>query len=170
MIHIYYGDGKGKTTAAMGLALRAAGSGKSVVIMQFLKNDDGSGERKILETLPNVFCIPAAKNMKFVFQMTEEEKKQYRHLYEQKFLDMEDYSRECDLLILDEAIGAIDAGLITEERLIQFLDTLKEGIEVVMTGHTLKEALIERADYVTYMQKIRHPYDKGQAARKGIEW
>lgn len=174
MLHIYYGDGKGKSTAAFGLAFRAVGSGLRVLVLQFLKNDSFSGERKILETLPNVCCIPAAKNMKFVFQMTEEEKETYRHLYEEKLLALEDYCRGYDLLILDEAVSAIDAGMITEERLLEFLDLVQSegayGLEVVLTGNTPSERLLARADYVTCMKKIKHPYDRGQAARKGIEW
>ena len=85
LIHIYYGDGKGKTTAAMGQAIRAAGSGLKVLVFQFMKNNS-SNERKILEQIPNVTCLPGKTHVKFYNQMNREEKAEYRH-YNTKALD-----------------------------------------------------------------------------------
>ena len=114
LIHIYYGDGKGKTTAAMGQAIRAAGSGLKVLVFQFMKNNS-SNERKILEQIPNVTCLPGKTHVKFYNQMNREEKAEYRH-YNTKALD--EIAKFCinfDVLILDEAVCAADLGLLSED-------------------------------------------------------
>ena len=111
LVHIYYGDGKGKTTAAMGQAIRAAGSGLKVLVFQFMK-DNSSSERKALEMIPNITLLPGKRHTKFYNQMNSEEKAEYRH-YNTKALD--EIAKFCinfDVLVMDEAVCAVDLGLL----------------------------------------------------------
>lgn len=169
LIHIYYGDGKGKTTAAVGQAIRAAGSGLQVLFFQFMK-DNTSNERKILEQIPNITCLPGKRHVKFYNQMNSEEKAEYKH-YNSKALDeIVKFCINFDVLILDEAVCAVDLGLLSEKKLIDFLKHKPRGLEVVMTGHHVPDNLFHLANYVTEMTKVKHPYDEGRTARAGIEF
>ena len=169
MLHIYCGDGKGKTTCAMGLAVRAAGHGRKVVVAQFLKCGN-SGERVVLEQLPTVHCLPVPEAMKFVFNMTEEEKAATRTQMTDVFNRAVELSRNGDLLVLDELNAAISTGMVALEDVLSFLDNRPEQLEVVITGRDPAPELQERAEYITEMKKVKHPFDKGQNARKGVEW
>lgn len=169
LIHIYYGDGKGKTTAAVGQAVRAAGSGLEVLFFQFMK-DNTSSERKILEQIPNITCLPGKRHVKFYNQMNGDEKAEYRH-YNMKALD--EIAKFCinfDVLILDEAVCAVDLGLLSERKLVDFLKHKPRGLEVILTGHHVTDHLLEIADYVTEMRKVKHPFDLGRSSREGIEF
>lgn len=170
LIHIYYGTGKGKTTTGMGLVMRAAGFGYRVLIYQFMKNNRTS-ERKILEKIPNVTIINGLDQEKFSFQMTEEEKAERRKFYNERLRMVTETAvkEDYDVLFLDEAIYTISAGLLDEEALLRFLREKPEKLEVILTGNTPDEDLIRAADYVSEIRKIKHPYDRGQAARDGIE-
>ena len=170
MIHLYCGDGKGKTTAAMGLALRALGRGRRVVLCQFLKSAD-SGERLALAQFEKACLLPVPETIKFVFQMTEEEKAEARRETEALLARAAELVRggECDLLVLDEACGAVSTGLLPLEELVALLDTC-DGTEVVLTGRDPAPELRERADYITEMAACRHPFEQGKPARLGIEW
>ena len=169
MLHIYCGDGKGKTTCSMGLAVRAAGHGRSVVVAQFLKGGN-SGERVVLESLPSVNCIPVPETIKFVFAMNEQEKTEARAQMTGAFKQAVAASRSSDLLVLDELCSAISTGMVPLETVLDFLDNCPEQLEVVITGRDPAPELQERADYITEMRKIKHPFDKGVNAREGIEW
>lgn len=165
-IHIYCGDGKGKTTASIGLAVRAAGSGKKVVIAQFLKGQPTS-EINSLRYIPEITFLRSTENPKFVFQMNEEEKAAY--CKEQcEFLEQA-FSVACDVLILDEIVGACAIGMVNEKRLLELLANKPEHLEVVMTGRDPSPALADTADYLSEICKIKHPYEKGVPARIGIE-
>ena len=169
-IHIYCGDGKGKTTTGMGLCARAAGSGLKVLIYQFMK-DNSTCERKVLEQIPGITFENGLSREKFSFQMTEEEKKERRQFYAQQLKMVTEKARDeqFDVLFLDEVIYTIRAGLLDEALVLDFLDHKPEKLEVILTGQGPSEALIERADYVSELKKIKHPFDKGLAARDGIE-
>lgn len=169
MVHIYCGDGKGKTTCAMGLAVRAAGHGRKVVVAQFLKGNN-SGERAVLESLPTVNCLPVPETIKFIFAMDAQEKAQARAQMTAAFAQAVEASRDSDLLVLDELCGAITTGMVPLEDVLAFLDNRPEGLEVVITGRDPASELQERADYITEMRKVKHPFDKGVNAREGIEW
>lgn len=169
MVHIYCGDGKGKTTCAMGLAVRAAGHGRRVVVAQFLKGGN-SGERVILEQLPTVTCLPVPETIKFVFAMNDEEKAEARAQMTAAFDEAVRLGQESDLLVLDELNSAISTGMVPLERVTAFLDSRPENLEVVITGRDPAEELQTRADYITEMRKVKHPFDKGLNAREGIEW
>ena len=167
MIHLYCGSGKGKTTAAMGLALRAAGRGKPVMIAQFLKGED-SGERRILERLPQVNLLPLPETIQFTFAMSEEEKEKEKVRYQCMLKEIADAAQVCELLILDEVCAAVNTGMISLQAILQLLDGLT--CEIVMTGREPAQELEQRADYITCMEKVRHPYDEGICAREGIEY
>lgn len=169
MVHIYCGDGKGKTTCAMGLAVRAAGHGRKVVVAQFLKGGN-SGERVILAGLPQVTCLPVPETMKFVFAMDEAEKAELRAQMTASFDEAVRLGQESDLLILDELNAAVSTGMVSLERVTAFLDSKPENLEVVITGRDPAEELQARADYITEMRKVKHPFDQGLDAREGIEW
>lgn len=170
-VHLYCGDGKGKTTAAVGLAVRFAGHGGKVVLAQFLK-DGTSGECRALAKLGNVTMLAANPVRKFSFQMTDDEKKQTADAIQRTFAAATGYAvREgAGLLILDEVCAAISCGFLEEQTVLDFLDSRPDTLEVVLTGRDPSEALQSRADYITEMAKRRHPFDDGIAAREGIEW
>ena len=169
MLHIYCGDGKGKTTCAMGLAARAAGHGRRVVIAQFLKSGN-SGERAALGDLPNITCLPVPETMKFVFAMSEQEKAETRTRMTGDFHRAAELAKAADLLVLDELCSAISTGMVPLEEVLTFLDSRPDGLEVVITGRDPAPELQERADYITEMHKIKHPFDRGVNAREGVEW
>ena len=164
MIQVYVGDGKGKTTASIGLSIRAAGHGFTVLFMQFLK-DDSSGEVSVLRSIPGIEVIHCPVNYGFTFQMTEDQKKETAKEYD-KMLDKA-IGTDAFLIVLDEAIHALNAGMISREKLERLLD---KNSEIVLTGRNAPEWLINRADYVSDIQKIKHPYDKGVQAKVGIEF
>ena len=169
LIHIYCGDGKGKTTAAIGLAVRCAGSGRKVLILQFLK-DGKSSEFSSLSHVPGIEVLPQTRTFGFTWTLTPEEKAEaaayYAGLLEEAFRRAGDY----DLLILDEALGACTAKMVDESRLLSLLDGKRETLEIVLTGRDPSQALLDRADYVTEMKMVKHPFERGIAAREGIEY
>ena len=168
LIHLYSGDGKGKTTAAMGLALRAVGNGLPVVIVQFLK-DGSSGECRVLRQLPGVAIHAANPCGKFSFQMSGEERKQTAEAVTALFRRVTASLPSPGLLVLDEVCGALTNGFLSEAELMAFLREKPPALEVVLTGRAPCEALCAIADYHSEIQKRCHPYDKGVPARPGIE-
>lgn len=213
LVHIYCGDGKGKTTAAAGLAVRAAGCGVPVLIARFLKTDN-SGEVGILKNIPGIRVLPCTREFGFTWNMDEEQRREAREYYSGQFsvawesaCALAEGRREAPgieagtapgpgpgaapsemseavpggeagrapdtpraLLVLDEIMAAVSGGFVSGETLISALDTKPEGLEVVLTGRNPSEALLKRADYVTEMRAVKHPYDNGINARKGIEY
>ncbi len=167
MIHIYTGDGKGKTTAACGLALRSAGCGKNVLVVQFLK-DGTSGEICAFENFKNI-AVMAAKTKGFLWDMTVAEKQETKAAHEKLFDTAVQKAAEFDVVIFDEILGAISAGMIDETAVLDFLKTNPTS-EIVLTGRGASERLIELADYVSEIKCIKHPMEKGTPARKGIEY
>ena len=172
LIHVYYGDGKGKTTAALGLAVRAAGCGKNVVIVQFLKGWN-CGEHKTVSQIPNIeFIRGKPVSNKFIFEMTEEEKQETKASHDeslQKAIDLIK-SDKCDLLVMDEAIEAFSLKVLDSELILGLIDQKPDALEIIITGHNPEPTFIDRADYITEMKKHKHPYDKGIQARRGIEF
>lgn len=170
LIHIYYGNGKGKTTTGMGLITRAAGYGYKVLLYQFMKNNQTS-ERKILEQVPNITIENGREQVKFRFQMTPEEKAEARKFYEEEFkrITQKAEKEQYDVLFMDETIYTVSAGLLDEQLVLKFLREKREDLEVILTGNTPSEDMIQLADYVSEIRMIKHPYQKGQPARKGIE-
>lgn len=170
LIHIYCGDGKGKTTTGMGLSARAAGYGLRVLIYQFMK-DNSTSERKVLKLSENITILDGLPQEKFSFRMTPEEKEERKTYYENQLRAVtrkaaeEDY----DVLFLDEVIYTIRAGLLDEALLLDFLKNKPPYLEVILTGQDPSPELLGMADYVSEIRKIRHPFDQGVRARGGIE-
>lgn len=169
LIHIYCGDGKGKTTAAIGLAVRSAGCGKKVLFVQFFKNGVSS-EINLLQKSNNIIVLFEPKYFGRVINMTDSEKLESRAAYMKLFAASVQQAEEdgADVIILDEIISAYNHGFVESEDLLSFLDRTK--MEVVMTGRDPAKELCERANYITEMKKIKHPFDRGVMARKGIEF
>ncbi|MDD2361402.1 MAG: cob(I)yrinic acid a,c-diamide adenosyltransferase [Oscillospiraceae bacterium] len=168
LIHLYCGDGKGKTTAAMGLCLRAAGQGLSVGIAQFLKPGN-SGELNILEHIPNVVIYPFIKSVKFTVAMTDEERNQASEFYTALFTEIKKSAVNLDVLLLDEVVSAVTEKILDAELLYDFLQNRPQGLEVIITGRNPPDRLMDMADYISEIKMIRHPYEKGIKARPGIE-
>ena len=171
LVHIYCGNGKGKTTASVGAAVRAAGNGKTVLIKRFLKNDH-SGEVEALKQIPGITVLPCTRQCGFSWKMKQEEKEEAKEYYGKELekawkmaLD-----QEIDMLVLDEAVGACTLGFIEEERLLELIGSKPEKLEVILTGRNPSETLLAAADYVTEMVMRAHPYTSGIPARKGIEY
>lgn len=171
MKHIYMGDGKGKTTAAVGLAVRCAGSGRRVLFSQFLKPAT-SGELEALQDIESIQLLLCPAEFGFTWNMSEEDRTDARAVYERYLWDITRVVLQGDfrLLIMDEIIGACSSGLVDEDYLLECLEQFPDDMEIVMTGREPSEALLAMADYITEMKKIRHPFDKGVKARKGIEF
>ena len=167
-VHIYTGEGKGKTTAGVGLCVRASQSGMRVAFVQMLKSG-ASAEVAGLEKL-GVDAF-SARCRKFIWQMDEAEKARCRKDHEALFEKVRKMAFDYDLMVLDEAISALACGLLDEEKLIGFLFERPETLEVVLTGRGGCEGLKPYADYYTEMKMVAHPFEtEGQAARKGIEF
>lgn len=166
LVHLYWGEGKGKTTAAMGLALRALGQGARVVIVQFLKGAD-TGEVPLLRQL-GAEIYRGKAGQKFVFQMDEAEKAATRRLQDQNLAAA--LARPADLLVLDEACAAWQLDMVDRALLERAVRERPAGQEVVLTGRAPAPWMEELADYSTEMRCCRHPYEKGIAARKGVEF
>ena len=166
LLHLYWGDGQGKTTAAMGLALRALSSGKRVVIVQFLKGGK-SGEIPLLEQL-GAKIYRGKAGQKFVFQMNDAEKAATRELQNANLRAAQ--QEPADLLILDEAGSAWELDMVDKELLKAVVLERPAEQECVLTAHGAPDWMLEAADYSTEMKCHRHPYQKGIAAREGIEY
>lgn len=170
LIHIYSGDGKGKTTASIGLSVRCAGSGGKVLFTQFLKNNQSS-ELKILREISNMELSLSEKTFGFYSKLSDKEKREAKDVYQQlliKAIEKVD-SGVYQMLVLDEVITAYHYQLIEQQYFVDFLKNKPEYLEVVLTGRYPADELIELADYVSEIKKIKHPYDQGIGARMGIE-
>lgn len=170
MIQLYTGDGKGKTSAAVGSCVRAAGHGWRILFLQFLKSTS-TGELEPLQKL-GVECIRPSSCEKFVFQMNEEEKaacrKEHASLLEAARQAAE--SGAYDLVVLDEAAGAVQTGMLHEEGLLSLLKSKAPATEVILTGQGASDKLKKAVDYVSDIQNHKHPYQRGIPAREGIEY
>lgn len=169
LIQVYTGDGKGKTTAALGLALRAAGHGFKVHIVQFMKGWPRYGELVSVEKLPNV-TIRQFGRPEFVNRENPEPEdiRQAQEALEHTHEAM--LSGEYDILVLDEVNVALDFGLIELSDVLSLLEQKPEKMELVLTGRNAHPALVKRADLVTEMLDIKHPYYEGVKGRRGIEY
>lgn len=171
LIHIYCGDGKGKTTASMGLGMRAAGRNMRVLLTQFLK-DNTTGELASIEKLGENFEVfkgaPVKKFFKF---MTPEEQIATKKEHGERFRDVtkKAIDEKFDLLIMDEIIASINLDLIPLQEVVEFLKNKPKGLEVVLTGRNPNEQLVEIADYVSEIKAVKHPYERGINSRIGIE-
>ena len=171
LVHVYHGDGKGKTTSAMGMALRALGCGWRVGIVQFLKGKP-TGEIAILEQIPGVLIFRGSADTKFSFQLSETEREEARELHQSQLLQamQEMVTQDYGLLILDEVLDACGCGLLDEALLVETIIRRPFRLEMVLTGRNPSQAVLDLADYVTEMKMQKHPYQRGLLARKGVEF
>jgi len=169
MVHLYTGDGKGKTTAAIGLGIRAAGHGYKVLMIQFMKGQINYGELETVKNLKN-FEIVQFGRPDFVDRKNSAEidKKLARDAL--AFAQDAVRKKKCDLLILDEVCVAVDFGLIKASDVIDLVKSRPEGMELVLTGRYAPKEFYELADTITEMKEVKHPYQKKVLARKGIEY
>lgn len=174
MVHLYIGDGKGKTTAALGLALRAAGFKKKVYVAQFLKG----------KTLPSGFinatgCIDLPLKIErfkhqihpFFTARGKYDRNKMRNSTEVALAKVERFieRKKYDVIVLDEILNSLQARLCSKRRLKTII--AKAGkVELVLTGRTAPQDFIDCADYVSVVKKIKHPFDEGVTAREGIEY
>lgn len=168
-VHVITGAGKGKTTAAFGLAMRAAGHGLKVCVVQFLKTGETTGEVLYARKAGGVEIAQFGTG-RFVDP---------KHLAAEDISCAGDALRlardiltegDCNVLVLDEVNVAVSFGLISSEEVLSLLRSRREGIEVVLTGRNAPIEFIEYADYVSIIESRKNPFDGGHAAREGIEW
>jgi len=173
LVQIYTGEGKGKTSAAVGQAIRARGRGCKVLLVQFLKGKEGSGEIPLLESVGiKVICKGEKGKWFFPDKLKENERKRIREEWT-AFLD--DLSRAItaeryDLVILDEVNLALYYGLLDKNKLIEFIKKRPPSLELILTGRNALPELVELANLVSEMKSIKHPFDQGIKARRGIEY
>ena len=170
-IHAYYGHGKGKTTAAVGQAVRAAGSGLKVLVYQFLK-DNSSGEREILGSVPGIMCLPGKEHVKFLSRMDAAEKAELKKENEKKLDEIGKLCGSFDMVILDEVLCAVNAGMLSLADVLRTVREKAPNTELVLTGRGAPEELIALADYVSVIEARKHPFADGArtAAREGVEY
>jgi len=169
LIFLLIGDGKGKTTSALGMAMRAAGWNQPLIFIQFMKKRP-YGELFSFEKLGERFEIYQMGREEHVIKGNPSDEDFEMAKRAMKMVRESMGSREYDWLFLDEAVTAIDYGLLSEDDLITLLNERPSYINIVLTGRGEPKKLIELADCVTRMQKVKHHYDKGIAARKGVEF
>lgn len=168
LIQVYFGNGKGKTTAALGLALRAAGRGKEVLIVQFMKKWD-YGELHSIQLIPQI-TVKTFGTKDFVYKGKakeidyQEAKKAFAEGVQAA------KSGQYDIIIFDELNVAIYFELLELQQVLDFLEEKPEEVEIIITGRNAPEEIIKKADLVTEMCEIKHPYQKGIQARIGIEY
>jgi cob(I)alamin adenosyltransferase len=175
MVHLYIGKGKGKTSAALGLALRAAGWKKRVYFAQFLKDPAfPSGEITALKALTGFVTIERFHGQIHpIFQQKKRiGRKQIRDSVTAAFLKVEGYLDEqiYDVIILDEILNALEGGYLAKFLIKRVMRKCRGERELVLTGRSAPEDLISTADYVSVIQHLKHPFDKGVAARKSVEY
>lgn len=171
-IQVYTGNGKGKTTAALGQGIRAYGNGLKVIMVQYLKSGY-TGELNTINNLNQNFEIYRfEKERDFFWNLSEAEKEDLQKEINTATDFVEEVIKEnkCDMLILDEIIGAMGNNLIDVDKLIKVLKSKPKSMEIILTGRNAPEWLIELADLVTEMKEIKHYYKKGINSRQGIEY
>jgi len=169
LVQVYTGNGKGKSSAAFGLALRAIGRGLKVYIVQFIKGGFDYGELYLVDKLPNL-TLKAFGRGKFVTTKPPEEVdiKLAKEAFQLAKEVVE--SGEYDIVILDEINVALNLKLISLEKVLELVRSKPKHVELVLTGRNAPNEIIEVADLVTEMREVKHPYNKGFQARKGIEY
>lgn len=169
LVQVYTGDGKGKTSAAFGLALRAIGRGLKVYIIQFIKGGFDYGELYIIDKLPNL-KLKAFGRGKFV---THQPPEKVDIAFAEEAFQLADKvvkSGDYDMVILDEINVALNLKLISLKEVLELIRNKPKHVELVLTGRYAPNEIIEIADLVTEMKEIKHPYRKGCQARKGIDY
>ena len=170
MIHVYTGDGKGKTTAALGLAVRAHGAGRRVVFTQFFKGR-ATSELASLESL-GIKILRNTRDYGFFSRTTDENRANMLRENNESLQAARELvqSGECDFLVLDEVVSAYNLGALDRDAVDALLAIRRDDFELVLTGREPPAHFIEAADYVSEIKKLKHPFDSGVAARTGVEF
>lgn len=171
MLHIYTGDGKGKTTCAIGLAIRFAGTGGNVLFSQYMKGSK-SAELNTLNLIPNIEVVRNTQDFGFYQNMTHQQRLKMLSMHNETLnycCSMAETSKY-GLIVLDEITYAYNFDLIDRYTVENFIDEYSKKLEIVITGQSPDDYFLNRADYITEMKKIKHPYDMGIVARLGIEY
>ena len=170
MIQTYFGNGKGKTTAAIGSAVRCAGCGNKVLFVQFLKNND-SAEFKVLERINGIDNLYSNEHYELYDNLNKERTTTFAKAYNKLlFEDAAGIADDYQMIILDEILDAVEYSYINEDDLLDLLAELKAHSEIILTGHNLTEKLSNISDYISEIKEISHPYTNGISAREGIEF
>ena len=176
LVHLYYGDGKGKSTTAAGLSLRALGAGYTVILVRLLKGGEPeSGEVRLLEK-NGARIINGKTENGFASGLSREGKERLKQ-YQDSILKelIEEFSRpetgqQGEMLVLDEALAACEMGLVDEELVKEIIKIGRKRAEIILTGRNPRDWMLREADYITELRAEKHPYEKGITARKGIEY
>ncbi len=170
LMHIYHGDGKGKTTAAIGLAVRAAGAGMRVSFVQFMK-DGTSAELDVLKKIEKVEVYAIKNTFGFTWNMQDEDRIKLRMRNDRAMRAMIKAVKEeiYQLLIVDEMMSAYQGGFVDKSSVHELVQLCKGTTELVFTGRNPAKELLSKADYITEMRNEKHPYERGISARTGIE-
>ena len=174
IIQVYFGNGKGKTTAAIGQAIRALGQGLKVYMVQFLKPMDAfSGEMAIFKNFDPDFIFRRPNTSGFLEHPpnSDEKDRERDHILKEIISARDMISKGvCDLFIFDELLTALNLGMIEESHLIDLLKTKPDCVEFILTGLKSTQGITDLADLVTEMRLLKHPFQKGLKARRGIEY
>lgn len=172
LILVHTGDGKGKTTAGLGLALRAWGSGLRVLILQFIKGGWKYGELEAIERLGQLDGRIEIRPLGLGLMRSDEDREKHIRAAAKALQESERMmvSGQYDLIIFDEINYAVKFGLISLDDVLALLDKKPEKLHVLLTGRDARPELIERADLVTEMKLVKHPYQQGIKAQLGIEF
>ena len=171
LIHIYCGDGKGKTTAAVGLAVRAAGSGMKVHFVQFLKGSPTS-EIAVLEKIENITIRRCDRDYGFTFAMSDDDKAEITACHNRTLAEALELMQSggADMVVLDEFNAAYSCGLLDKGLADRLVLEKPVDTELVLTGRDPQPEFVEAADYVSEILAVKHPYSRGIEARKGVEY
>lgn len=169
MIHIYTGNGKGKTTAALGLAMRAAGHGLRVLIIQFMKGKIDYGE---LETVKKLENISIEQHGRPDFVNPEKPDPEDLRLAEKGLARAREaiLSKEYDVVVLDEINVAVNFGLLKAEQVVGLLEKKPKELELILTGRYMPEEFAQHADLITECRELKHYFNEGISARKGFDY
>jgi len=172
MIQVYTGDGKGKTTAAIGQGIRAYGNGLRVVMIQFLKSNE-TGELNVLKNIGDNFkLVRLEKKRGFVWTLKTDEIEELK----KEVIEEYNYAKEvlandsCDVLILDEVMGVLKNNFLSEDDVLELIKSKQNHVEIILTGRNVPEKIAGYADLITEMKEVKHYFSKGVNARRGIEY
>lgn len=171
LVVVYTGDGKGKTTAALGMALRTVGWGGKVLMIQFIKQWKTGEHRTIEKYLPDIKIISAGEG--FVGILGDRKPREAHQASAQRalsFAKKELMSKKWTTVILDEINGAIEGRLVALKDVLDLITSKPDEVNLVLTGRQARKEIIDKADLVTEMKKVKHPYDAGILAKKGVDF
>lgn len=170
MIQSYFGNGKGKSTAAIGAAIRCIGCDQKVLFVEFLKNND-SAEFKVMDTLENIDILFSNEHYELYDNEKSELTPKFTDAYTKLlFEETAKISKDYQMIVLDEILDAVEFGYIEEKIFIKLLNEWKQKTEIILTGHKLPESIADVSDYISEIREINHPYSLGTPSRKGIEY